>query len=559
MRGAAAAHLPGHAIISHMIQILEENPLLLLFLVAAVGYPLGRIRVGGASLGVAAVLFVGLAFGSLDPDLSIPEPVYQLGLALFVYTIGLASGSLFFSSLRGKGLQYNLLIAGGLIFAAAVAGLAHLLLGISAPYAAGMYSGGTTNTPALAGAIEHIAARGLSEPALSEPVIAYSLTYPMGVLGMILTIYVFQRAWKINYAEELRSTPEYNTGLDPLQSRTIYVRRAPEGNVAQMVSQNRWNVVFGRVRSDGDFGVVTGQTSLKTGDLVTLVGTEEALDEVTRALGETSTREHLEFDFSRYDRKRFVISSAQASGRKLSDLDITGRYGAIITRIRRGDMELLPHGETVLMPGDVIRAVVPYNQIEGLTRLLGDSYRAVSEIDILTFSLGLALGLLLGMVPMPLPGGVTLRLGLAGGPLIVSLILGALGRTGPLLWAIPLGANLTLRQFGLIIFLAGIGVRAGYAFISTLLQGSGLIILAAGAAVTVLTSIFVLLVGRLLMKAPMGLLIGLLSGLQTQPAVLGFSLEQTNDEMPNIGYATVFPVAMILKIVLAQVLLIILL
>lgn len=540
-----------------MIQLLKENPLLLLFLVAAAGYPLGRIRVGGASLGVAAVLFVGLAFGALDPDLSIPEPVYQLGLALFVYTIGLASGSVFFSSLRGKGLQYNLLIAGGLVFAAVVAGLAHLLLGISAPYAAGLFSGGTTNTPALAGAIEHIAARGLAEPALSEPVIAYSLTYPIGVLGMILTIFVFQRIWKINYTEELRTTPEYNAGLDPLQARTITIRSAPDGNVANLVRQNHWNVVFGRIRSGGSFGVVTGQTVLKAGDLVTLVGTQEALDEVTRALGETSTDERLEFDFSRYDRRRFFISSAQASGRKLRDLDITGRYGAIITRIRRGDVEMLPHGETVLMPGDVIRAVVPHHQIEGLTRLLGDSYRAVSEIDILTFSLGLALGLLLGLVPIPLPGGVTLRLGLAGGSLIVSLILGALGRTGPLLWVIPLGANLTLRQSGLVIFLAGIGVRAGYSFISTLLQGSGLTILAAGAAVTVLTSIFVLLVGRLLMKVPMGLLIGILSGLQTQPAVLSFSLEQTDNELPNIGYATVYPVAMIMKIVLAQVLLIV--
>jgi putative transport protein len=191
-----------------------------------------------------------------------------------------------------------------------------------------------------------------------------------------------------------------------------------------------------------------------------------------------------------------------------------------------------------------------------LARLFGDSYRVVSEVDILTFSLGLALGLLLGLLPIPLPGGVTLKLGLAGGPLIVALLVGSLGRTGPLVWVLPYGANMTLRQVGLVFFLAGIGTRAGYSFISTLTEGSGLLIFAAGAGVTILTSLAVLWAGHKLLRIPMGLAVGLLAGLTTQPAVLGFSLEQSENELPNIGYATVYPVAMIMKILLAQVLLI---
>jgi putative transport protein len=197
--------------------------------------------------------------------------------------------------------------------------------------------------------------------------------------------------------------------------------------------------------------------------------------------------------------------------------------------------------------------------MEAVSQFFGDSYRALSEIDILTFSTGLAIGLVLGIIPIPLPGGVTLKLGFAGGPLIVALILGALGRTGPMVWSMPYSANLTLRQVGLLFFLAGVGTRAGYAFVTTFTQSGGLAIFAAGAILTCVTALTMLWVGHKLLKIPMGLLIGMLAGLQTQPAVLGFALEQTGNDLPNIGYATVYPVAMITKILFAQLLLTLLL
>lgn len=541
-----------------MIEILKENPLLLLFLVAAIGYPLGRVRLGGTSLGVAAVLFVGLAFGALDPDLEVPEVVYQLGLVLFVYTIGLSSGAIFFTSLARKGLRYNLLVAGGLVFAAALAAVAQQVLRLPDTMTAGMFAGSVTNTPALAGAIEFIKATGASEAALTEPVIAYSLTYPVGVLGMILTIYLLQRLWKVDYAAEARAVPEYSTN-EPIESRTIRVKQG-YGNltVAELIRAKQWSVVFARMRHDDKVSLVTGKTVLQPGDLVTLVGTQEDLDEVTAGLGDNSGEVPLEYDISHYDKRRILVSNPEVVGRQLRALDLIDKHGAIVTRLRRGDVELIPNGGTVLAPGDQLRVVAPRAQMAALARLFGDSFRAVSEIDILTFSLGLALGLLLGMVPIPLAGGVTLRLGIAGGPLLVALLAGAVGRTGRFVWNIPYSANLTLRQIGLVFFLAGIGTRAGYSFVSTITQGSGLLIFAAGAVITCLTTLVVLWVGYKLLKIPMGLLIGILSGLQTQPAVLGFSLEQSKNELPNIGYASVYPVAMILKIVLAQALLILL-
>jgi putative transport protein len=281
------------------------------------------------------------------------------------------------------------------------------------------------------------------------------------------------------------------------------------------------------------------------------------MDEVVALLSDADCHERLEFNLSQFDKRRIFVSNPEVIGRRLRDLDIIGRYGALVTRIRHGDDELIPHGETTLSSGDQVRVVAPHAAMDGLAKLFGDSYRAVSEVDILTFSLGLALGLLVGMLPIPLPGGIKLTLGLAGGPLIVALLLGALGRTGPLVWAIPYSANLTLRQIGLIFFLAGIGTRAGYAFVSTLTQGSGLVIFAAGAAITCVTALLTLWVGYRLLKIPMGLLVGILSGLQTQPALLGYGLEQAGNELPNVGYAMVYPVAMILKILLAQALLLI--
>src|SRR5690606_13174442 len=202
--------------------------------------------------------------------------------------------------------------------------------------------------------------------------------------------------------------------------------------------------------------------------------------------------------------------------------------------------------------------VTARSNMDAVSRFLGDSYRALSEIDILTFGLGLALGLLLGLVPIPLPGGLSFTLGLAGGPLIVALVLGSLERTGPLVWSLPYSANLTIRQMGLIFFLAGVGTRAGHPFVTTIVERSGLLLFAAGVVVTTTTAFLALWVGYRLLRIPMGVLIGMVAGIHTQPAVLGFALEQTDNELPNVGYAAVYPIATVAKIVLAQVLLMVL-
>jgi putative transport protein len=547
-----------------MLQLLIDNPLLLLLTVAAIGYPLGRLKVGGISLGVAAVLFVGLAIGSLHPDLKLPELVYQAGLVVFVYTLGLSSGQAFFVSLGRKGLRDNIFALSMLVAAALLTSLTYWLLNLTPALMAGVFAGSLTNTPALAGGLEYIKAyavsTGLAQPVLdqmlAEPVVAYSITYPMGVIGSLLSIALVQRLWKINYAaESQRQQTPYKTN-HTIDNRTILITRpqAALATVRDLVKQHKWDVVFGRIQHNEHLAIIGGSDHLAVGDLITVVGAPEELDRVIDYLGEPS-KENLEFNRRDFDYRRVFISNPVIAGHTLNELQLPQQFDAVLTRLRRGDVEFVPHGDTVLELGDRVRVLTSRQNLHAVSALLGDSYRGVSEIDILSFSLGLALGLLLGLLPFPLPGGITLRLGLAGGPLMVALILGAVQRTGPIVWVLPYSANLTLRQVGIILFLAGVGTRAGYIFVMTLTQGSGLAIFAAGALLTFMVALVFLWVGYKLLKIPMGILVGMLAALQTQPAVLGFALEQTKDDQPNIGYAAIYPLATVGKIVLAQLLL----
>lgn len=542
-----------------MVKILIENPLILLFLVAAIGYPLGHIRIWGSCLGVAAVLFVGLAIGSLHPDMKLPEIVYVLGLALFVYTVGLSSGPSFTASLLREGVRNNLLVAGVLIGSAALTVIVQAIFKLKTTITVGMFAGSLTNTPALAGAIEtikHLAPEGTLGQLLSEPVVGYSIAYPMGVIGVVVAISIAQRLWKTDYATEAKSLRMFGALHETLHVRTVLVSNgeALSDTIEELNSQYGWHVMFGRIKRHGHFLMANPSCRFELGDQVAVVGALEDLDQVTRFLGGEST-ENIQYERSEFDSRRIFVSNQRVVGRKLKNLHLNERYGAMITRIRRGDDDFLAHGDMTLELGDRVRVLAPRENMSAVSDFFGDSYRAVSEVDILTFSFGLALGLLLGIVPIPLPGGITFRLGFAGGPLIVALFLGTVGRTGKLVWTLPYSANMTLRQIGLVFFLAGIGTRAGYGFLSTFTNGGGFTVFVAGAALTVIAATITLWIGHRLMRIPMSLLIGMVAGLFTQPAVLGYALEQTDNDLPNIGYASVYPVAMIAKILLAQALL----
>ena len=541
-----------------MIKLLVDNPLLLLFLIAAISYPLGRIKIKGTSLGVAAVLFVSIAVGALDPNLKLPDVLFNLGAVLFVYTLGLSGGPGFFASFRSKGLRDSMFVTAMLIGAAGLTVVAYYVLHLKPTQAAGMYAGSLTSTPALAGVVQYVrsnAPAAVRDVMTGEPVIGYSIAYPMGVIAMIASVLALKRHWKVDYAAEARSLQSLGGMTRHLANCTIRVERVEpiRETLLELTRRCGWDVNFGRLKRNGKLTLATGDTRLIPGDQVSLVGAPEDLEQVIAYLGQESD-EHLELDRSEFDYRRVFVSNAKVAGHRLSDINLPQQFGAIATRVRRGDVEMLAHDNTVLELGDRVRIVARREDMDTISRFFGDSYRALSEIDILTFSLGIALGLLVGLIPIPLPGGLVFTLGFAGGPLLVALILGAIGRTGPLIWSIPYSANLTLRQIGLVMFLAGVGTKAGYAFVSTFTQGDGLYLFIAGAIITTLTALATLWIGYRLLKIPFSLLIGLLAGLQTQPAVLGFALEQTENDLPNLGYASMFALAVIVKIILAQLL-----
>ena len=546
-----------------MVEILLDNPLLLLFLVAGIGYPLGRIKIYGSSIGVAAVLFVGLAFGSLHPDLKLPEVVYMLGLSLFIYSIGLSSGPTFMAPFKRQGLKYNLLAVFVLSIAAAMAATAGRFLHLKATSVAGMYAGSLTSTPALAAILDTLKhnnfGRGL-ENLLAEPVVGYSITYPMGIIATVVALSLAQKFWHIDFKQEALQLSKMGVSAEPLETCTILVNRS-EACCAETLEQLRrkqgWDVIFGRVRRQGQFHLASLEEKLVVDDLITVVGTADEIKRVAAFFGEKS-EEEIDLDRSEFDFRRIFVSNSQVAGRCIKDLNLRKRFGAVITRVRRGDDDFLPSGDMVLELGDRVRVVTHHDNIKAITRYLGDSYRAVSEIDVLSFSLGLALGLLLGIVPIPLPGGIIFKFGFAGGPLVVALILGTIGHTGKMLWTLPYSSNMTLRQVGMVLFLAGIGTRAGYVFLSTFATGGGVMLFGIGFVITCVVSLLALWIGYRLLKIPMSLLLGVIAGLLTQTAVLGYALEQTRNDLPSIGFASVYPAATITKIIFVQILLIML-
>jgi putative transport protein len=534
------------------VRLLAQNPLLLLFLVAAIGYPLGRIRFRGSQIGVAAVLFVGLGAGAIDAALALPEIVYMLGLAIFVYTIGLSSGRAFVSSLRRDGLRSAAVAVGAVALATALALAAQRLLGLDRATAAGIFTGAVTNTPALASAVETL--RQAAPDRVSAPVVAYSICYPMGVVGVVLAIRTARRLWRPDLAAESARLAEVGASNAPLASATVRVAHdMGELSIEELVRGLRWRVIFGRLRRDGHLRLAAPDERLRAGDLVTVVGTQPELDRVAARLGEVS-EERIDLDRSEFDLRRIFVSNPEVAGIPLRELDLARRLGAVVTRVRRGDEDLLPSEGMRLEIGDRVRVLAPVRALPEVTAYFGDSYRAASEVDIMAFGLGLALGLLLGILPIPLPGGLRVSLGFAGGPLVVALLLGTLGRTGGMVWNLPFSANVALRQIGLILFLAGIGTRAGQGFLAAFAGGGGLVIFAAGAVITFATALATLYVSHRLLRVPMSLALGMVAGVHTQPAILGYALDETRNEIPNLGYASTYPAATIAKLLLVQIL-----
>ncbi len=532
--------------------LLIDNELLLLFAVTLLGLLLARLEVRGVRLGLAGVLFAGLGLSAWlapeAPDLKVAPELKEFGLVLFVYCVGLTSGPGFFAAFRSRGLRLNLAITIALGAGASIAWLVGSALGLDRGYIAGVFCGSLTNTPALGAAGDQLEGTALA----LHPVIGYSVTYPFGVLGALVMFRVFSSLLRSRLEQEHSGTRASQRA--PIASGNFKVTNPEiaEHSIGELEIRTKIGVVVSRVRRARDVSVPTKYTVLHAGDVVTVVGSSADLERATAFFGEASL-EQLETRRDQVDMRRVLVSRREHVGRCLSDLDLERRFNAQVTRLRRADLDIVPSPDLHLELGDRLRVVAPRQRLKEVSAFFGDSERELAEIDFAALALGLCAGLLLGRVPLPI-FGTELELGAAGGPLVMALLLGRLGRTGPLIWAIPFEANSTLRDLGLLLFLAGVGTSAGGQLRGVMNQ-QGLTMLLLGALVTLVTTTVALALARKWAKASVISSLGVSSGMQTQPATLVAAFELSGrSEETYVAYALVYPVAMIGKILLAQLL-----
>jgi putative transport protein len=524
-----------------MIELFVDEPLLLLGVVLALGGFVGAIKVRGVSLGPAGALIVGFVVSGVDDRITIDPLAGALGLSLFTFTVGLSSGPALVSSFRSN-VRLILGIGAVLALSAAVAAGVGSVLGLDRGVTAGMYAGSLTNTPALAAATD-----ALPPGEADQAVVGYALAYLLGVVGMLIAVVIAQAT--------ARRVPKPEDADRPGRLINVTARVAPDSELRSVDDLHRrfpGQVRASRIRRDGITRIATHAALLEPGDLVALACDERVRDIVTDAIGAPSPVV-LTDDRSALDFRRIVVSSSGLVGREIRELDLESRHAATITRVRRGDIDLVATDDLVLEPGDRVRVVGPSLALVAVAKELGDSERRVGEFEAPGFMIGLVLGLAVGLIEIPVPGLGDVRLGTAGGPLVVGLLLGHLQRTGPLVWQLPHGANLTLRQLGAILFLAVVGIRSGPILVDALQTSVGPKVVFGGAIVTSVTAVAVVLLCRF-----EGLggdrTAGVLAGAQTQPAVLAFAVGRTDDPRVPLGYALATPIAMVVKIVMAQVL-----
>ena len=516
-----------------MASLFASSPLLALFVVVALGAAIGAIRIGPLRFGAAGALFVGLVVSAFHPEIvsnhmSIVQP---MGLAFFVYCVGISAGATFFQNLRK---QTNLLALTTIVcvVGALIAFIGGRLLSLSSGLTSGLFTGALTAAPAL-----DTATRLTGDP---NAAVGYAFGYPVGVIGGILIVTItVTRKWV---------GPKDTPSLAGSSLEAVSIRVSKHINTRDIDAWRDQRVRLSYLRRDGRTRVTAPGEDLLPGDHVVMVGDPASIKETAPLIGEILDH-NLEDDRSDLAFERIVVSNPDVAGRSVCELNVTKRFGAVITRVRRGDLDLLARDDLDLQLGDHVAVVVPTDELDDIAEWLGDSERRVAEVDGMAFGIGLVLGLLLGIVSFPLPGGQGFQLGAAAGPLIVGMLLGALRRTGPLVWTLPAAANLTIRQIGLMLFLAALGLNAGPQFASLLGSPEGWRA-ALLAAVMVVVCCVIQALGAKFIGLSSARAAGGIAGFLGQPAVLQAADARVTDERIEAAYATLFAFAIIVKILL---------
>lgn len=536
--------------------------LIVLCLTAVTGLLIGRISVGGVSLGIGGVLFAGILWGhlGLHVEPAVARFLREFGLILFVYTIGIQVGPGFFAALKRSGLALNGMAAGMVVLAALVAAAIHVGFDVPLPVMLGLLSGGTTNTPSLGAATQMLGEMGAGPEALASPALGYAVAYPFGIAGILLTILAVRWVLRLDPDREQaafeQSRRAEHAGLDTVN---VEVTNPNMDGVplAEVPALTELHVVVSRMMRDGRIQVAHPEETLRLGDVLLLVGEARALRDMTRILGRPAAAD-LKAAPSNVRWQRIVVTAGGVLGRSIGGLDLLRRHDCVISRITRSGVELSPSPSLKLQFGDICTVIGEPENLKAAARVLGDREQALQQAQILPIFLGIALGVLLGSIPIAFPGmPAPVKLGLAGGPLIAAIVLSRIGHIGPFVWFMPPSANHALREIGIVLFLGIVGLKAGESFVAILTEGDGLLWLGYGVLITLIPLLIVGFAARLLLGMNYLTLSGLLAGGMTDPPALAFANGIRPSEAPSLAYATVYPLVMFLRILAPQILVLI--
>ena len=535
-----------------------------LALVAVVGLWIGNVKIRGVGFGIGGVLFGGIIVGHFvdQAGVALSSPmlhfIQEFGLILFVYTIGIQVGPGFFASLRVSGLRLNLFAILIVILGGLVTAVLHKLFNIPLPVVLGIFSGAVTNTPALGAGQQILRDLGVPFEVVDQMGMSYAMAYPFGICGILLTMWLVRLFFRINIEKEAQRFEE-SSGNGHAHLHTINVR-VENPNLNQMAIQdvpmlNSDNIVCSRLKRGELLMVPAPGTLIQAGDLLHLVGRPEDLHNAQLVIGQ-EVATSLSTRGTDLKVERVVVTNEKVLGKKIRDLHVKQRYDVVISRLNRAGVELVASSSASLQFGDILNLVGRPEAIDAVAAELGNAQQKLQQVQMLPVFIGIGLGVLLGSIPLFIPGfPAALKLGLAGGPLIMALILGRIGSIGKLYWFMPPSANLALRELGIVLFLAVVGLKSGGDFVATLTQGDGLSWIAYGIFITAIPLLTVGILARMLAKMNYLTLCGMLAGSMTDPPALAFAnnLHATSGAAA-LSYATVYPLVMFLRIITPQLL-----
>ncbi|EED0709042.1 putative transporter [Escherichia coli] len=536
----------------------------ILALVAVVGLFIGNVKFRGIGLGIGGVLFGGIIVGhfvsqagmTLSSDML--HVIQEFGLILFVYTIGIQVGPGFFASLRVSGLRLNLFAVLIVIIGGLVTAILHKLFDIPLPVVLGIFSGAVTNTPALGAGQQILRDLGTPMEMVDQMGMSYAMAYPFGICGILFTMWMLRVIFRVNVETEAQQHESSRTNGGAL-IKTINIR-VENPNLHDLAIKdvpilNGDKIICSRLKREETLKVPSPDTIIQLGDLLHLVGQPADLHNAQLVIGqEVDTSLSTKGTDLRVE--RVVVTNENVLGKRIRDLHFKERYDVVISRLNRAGVELVASGDISLQFGDILNLVGRPSAIDAVANVLGNAQQKLQQVQMLPVFIGIGLGVLLGSIPVFVPGfPAALKLGLAGGPLIMALILGRIGSIGKLYWFMPPSANLALRELGIVLFLSVVGLKSGGDFVNTLVNGEGLSWIGYGALITSVPLITVGILARMLAKMNYLTMCGMLAGSMTDPPALAFA----NNLHPTSGaaalsYATVYPLVMFLRIITPQLL-----